>query len=181
MAELTGKLDEKLWSRIIWGASIAVPVVVGVLLTPDLIPKIELSFGEHLSLVNALINTTVSILLIMGFIFIRTKRIKLHRTAMISAFSLSALFLVVYVLNHLTNGSKPYCDEGLVPAVVYYVILISHIGLSVFIIPLASFSILRALNGTFERHKKLARITFPFWLYVAVTGPLVYLFNSPCG
>lgn len=181
MEEAVEKLNERLWSRIIWGASIAVPIVVGVLLTPNLIPKITLSFGEHLSLVNALINSTVSLLLIAGFVAIRMKNIKLHRTFMISAFSLSAVFLVVYVLNHLANGSKPYCDEGLVSAGLYYFVLISHIGLSVTIIPLASFSILRAVNEKFERHKKLTRITFPLWLYVAITGPLVYVFNSPCG
>jgi len=175
------KLNDKFYVPLIWGVSILVPVVVGILLTPGLIPPIELGFNPYLlSKINALINSTVSILLMLGVIFIRNRKIQLHRTMMIGAFALSAVFLVLYVLYHLSVGHTPYCGDGLVPANIYYFFLITHIALSVTIIPLASFSIYRALNMRYEKHKKLAKITFPLWLYVAVTGVLVYMFISPC-
>ncbi len=179
--EQTYKLNDKLYVPLIWAVSILVPVVVGVLLTPGLIPPIQLGFNPYLlSKINAFINSGVSILLILGVVFIKSKRIQLHRTMMISAFALSTVFLVLYVLYHLSVGHTPYCDEGLVPKATYYIFLISHIILSVTIIPLASFSIYRALNGQYDRHRKIAKITFPLWLYVAITGVLVYVFISPC-
>lgn len=174
-------MNDRIYIPLIWTFSIVVPVAVGILLTPGLLPPISLGFDATiLPKVNATINSIVSVLLILGFIFIRQKKITLHRTMMLSAFTLSAIFLITYVLYHLASGHVVYCEEGLVPKPVYYVVLISHILLSVTIIPLASFSIYRALSEKFDKHRKLARITFPLWLYVSVTGVLVYLFIAPC-
>jgi len=175
------KLNDKVFVPLIWAVSILVPVVVGILLTPGLIPPLDMGFDPLiLPQINATINSIVSGLLILGFGLIRAGKIALHRAAMLSAFGFSAFFLITYVLYHLSVGHTPYCSEGLVPRSVYYFTLLSHILLSVTIIPLASFSIYRAWQGTIERHRKLARITFPLWLYVSVTGVLVYFFIAPC-
>ncbi|MEL7531302.1 MAG: DUF420 domain-containing protein [Bacteroidota bacterium] len=99
---------------------------------------------------------------------------------MLSAFSLSAFFLISYVLYHLAVGHVKYCDDGLVPATLYYVILISHIGLSAAIVPLATFSVYRGLSERYDKHRKIAKITFPIWLYVSITGVLVYFLVAPC-
>ena len=103
-----------------------------------------------------------------------------HRRFMLAAFGLSAIFLLSYVLYHLSVGSQPYCDDNLAPKWLYFFVLFTHIPLSAFIVPLASFSIFRALSEQYDRHKKLARITFPLWLYVSVTGVLVVVMNSGC-
>lgn len=171
----------KKYVRIIWLVSLIVPVVVGVLLTPGLIPPLQLGFDPLiLPKLNASINSSVSVLLIVGYILIRSGKRDLHRLAMLSAFGLSALFLVSYVLYHLSVGHTPYCEAGLVSKPLYLIVLVSHILLSVSIIPLASFSIFRAWQGEFSNHKKIARITLPLWLYVSITGVLVYLFIAPC-
>ena len=165
----------------IWVVSIAIPVAVGILLTPGLIPPVSLGFDALLlPKLNAAINSTVALLLIVGFVLVRMKRYEWHRRAMLSAFGLSAVFLISYVLYHLSVGHTVYCEDGMVSKQAYYFTLISHILLSVFIIPLASFSIFRGLSGKYDRHRKIARITLPLWLYVSITGVLVYLFMSPC-
>ena len=170
----------KTWVRVIWGISIVVPVAVAVLLNPRF-PQIELGFDTLiLPKINAFINSGVSILLIAGLYFIKQRKLELHRACMLSAFGLSAIFLVSYVLYHLSTGHTSYCEAGPVPAPVYYFVLITHILLSVFIVPLATFSIYRALTERLIEHRKLAKITFPLWLYVSVTGVLVYVLISPC-
>lgn len=186
MAEVQGRLNDKKYVPWIWAVSIIVPVVVGILLNPrmeEMLPAFSPSLvdmARKLPYVNATINSLVSLCLVLGIAFIKQRKRRKHQVMMVSAFALSALFLVTYVTYHIVVGHVPYCEGNLVPSVVYYAVLISHILLSVTIIPLASFSIYRALNGTFERHKKLARITFPLWLYVSVTGVVVVIFNSPC-
>lgn len=185
MSAEAGKLNAKKIVPWIWVASIAVPLVVGVLLNPKMEGLIPFSEGfvegaRNLPYVNATINSLVSILLVVGFLFIKQKKRGQHQIAMISAFTLSAIFLLTYVTYHLAVGHVGHCEANLAPKWLYLTILISHIGLSVSIIPLASFSIFRALNETYDRHRKLARITFPLWLYVSVTGVLVMIMNSPC-
>lgn len=166
---------------LIWTVSIIVPIVVGILLKPGLIPTVDLGFNPYLlAKLNAIINSLVAVCLVIGLGLIRAKKIALHRAFMLTAFGLSAIFLVSYVLYHLSVGHTPYCDSGLIPKTPYLIILISHILLSVLIIPMASFSIYRAWHHQYEKHRKLAKVTFPLWLYVAVTGVLVYLFISPC-
>jgi len=181
MMETTQRLNDRVYIPLIWAFSIIVPIVVGVLLTPGLLPPLQLGFSPYLlPKLNAIINSAVSIFLVMGIVFIKQKKITAHRSMMVSAFVFSAVFLVSYVLYHLSVGHTAYCEAGLVSNTLYYIVLISHVVLSVTIIPLASFSIYRAVNGRFEKHKKLARITFPLWLYVSVTGVIVYLFIAPC-
>lgn len=181
MQESSLKYNPKLYIPLIWTFSIAVPLLVGILLNPRLGIHLDLGFDASvLSDLIAIINSTVAVLLMAGFYFIKQRNIKLHRASMLAAFGLSALFLVIYILYHLTVGHRVYCEAGMVPKAVYYFTLISHIGLSVFIIPLASFSIFRALSENYDKHRKLARITFPLWLYVSISGVLVYVFISPC-
>lgn len=167
-------------SRTIWIASVAVPLAVAVLLHPDF-PSVNLGFDTgFIPPLNATINGLVSLLLVVGLRLIRLRRQQQHRWAMLSAFGLSALFLVLYVVYHLTSGHTPYCAEGLVPRPVYLFTLISHIFFSAFIIPLAGFTILRAVTGQYSRHRRLARVAWPLWFYVSVSGVLVYVFNYPC-
>jgi putative membrane protein len=171
----------KKYKPLIWVFSIVVPLLVAILLSPSF-PKISLGdFNTYLfPKINATINSMVAIFLILGFFMIKTRKIKQHRFFMISAFVLSAIFLVSYVLYHISTPSTAHCDASPIGRVPYLIILISHIGLSVVIIPLSSFSIFHALSERFDKHRRLARITFPLWLYVAITGVLVYAFISPC-
>lgn len=175
------RFNDRLYVPLIWTVSVAVPLIVAVLLTPNLFPVPDLGFDPLLlPKFNAVLNSTVSVLLVAGFIFIRNRQIRLHRISMLGAYLCSALFLVSYVLYHLATEEARWCEASPVPKPLYLAILISHIVLSVSIVPLATFSIYRALSERYDRHKRLARITFPLWLYVAVTGVLVYLFISPC-
>ncbi|MCI4668647.1 MAG: DUF420 domain-containing protein [Bacteroidia bacterium] len=185
MSTVQAKFSDKRYERIIWVVSIVIPIVVGVLLNP----RVELiqnpsegltAFAKNLPYVNATINSLVSICLVIGFLMIKNGKRETHQKFMVGAFVLSALFLVSYVTYHVIIGHVPYCDGNLASKGLYYTILVSHIVLSVSIVPLASFSIYRAVNMTYERHKKLSRITFPLWLYVSVTGVIVVILNSPC-
>lgn len=185
MAIVEGKLNGKKIVPWIWVASIGVPLVVGVLVNPSMenlfdFPEPFVEMARNLPFVNATINSLVSILLVLGIVFIKNGKRKQHQIAMLSAFGLSALFLVTYITYHLSVGHVGHCDANLAPKWLYLTILISHIVLSGTIVPLASFSIFRALNETYDRHKKLARITFPLWLYVSVTGVIVVWLNSGC-
>lgn len=185
MSEVQARFSDKKYVRIIWAVSIVIPLAVGILLNPSihLIPNPPeglTTFARKLPYVNATINSLVSICLLIGFFLIKQGKRDLHQKFMVGAFVLSAIFLVSYVTYHLVIGHVPYCEGNLVSKSIYYPVLISHVVLSVSIVPLASFSIYRALNMTYERHKKLARITFPLWLYVSVTGVIVVIMNAPC-
>ncbi|TAE49711.1 MAG: DUF420 domain-containing protein [Bacteroidetes bacterium] len=180
MSELSN-IPSRNYTPYIWAVSIIIPVVVAILITPGLFPPPQLPFDTKiLPLINAFINSAVSVLLVTGYVLIRRKQQRLHRIAMLSAYILSALFLLVYVTYHLSAEETRWCELSPVPRGLYLALLVSHIVLSVSIVPLATFSIYHSLSGRYEKHKKLARITFPLWLYVAVTGVLVYLFISPC-
>lgn len=173
-------MNDRVYVPVIWGISIVVPLLVAILLNPSF-PQIDLGFDTSiLPRLNAIINSIVSVLLIVGYLMIRQGKIYQHRAAMLTAFGLSGLFLISYVLYHISTGHTAYCEAGPVAPAIYYFILISHIALSIFIVPLATFSIYRALSERFMKHKKLARITFPLWLYVSITGPLVFWMISPC-
>ena len=142
-------------------------------------PKADIGRSlDFLPLLNACINGTVSALLVIGFILIRQKKIQAHRVVMTSSIVLSVLFLLSYVLYHTTHESTAYGGEGLLRSV-YFFILISHIILAIVIVPLVLISFSRALVGQFERHRRIARITLPLWLYVSVTGVIVYLMIYP--
>lgn len=122
---------------------------------------------------NALLNGTSAALLTAGFLFIRRKRVAAHRACMLSAFGVSTLFLVSYVVYHAQAGSVPFHGKGWIRPV-YFTLLLSHIVLAAVIVPLALTTIWRAWSERFDRHRRIARWTLPIWLYVSVTGVLVY-------
>ena len=126
-----------------------------------------------LPLVNALLNTSATILLISGYVAIRRGNIRVHRALMLSAFAASVLFLVSYVIYHAQVGSRPFTGRGPIRTI-YFTILISHVVLAAVIPPLAGVTLWRALGGRFDRHVRIARWTLPLWLYVSVTGIIVY-------
>ena len=129
---------------------------------------------HDLPAVNATLNGISGILLAIGYILIRTRRIELHRKVMISAFITSSLFLVCYVVYHAQVGSVRFTRQGFVRPL-YYTILITHVTLAATVVPLAIITLTRGLKGRFVQHKRIARWTFPIWLYVSVTGVLVYV------
>jgi putative membrane protein len=129
---------------------------------------------SDLPLVNASLNGVATVLLIVGYLCIRRRRITAHRTAMVAAFATSVLFLVSYLIYHAHAGSRPFPGQGPI-RVVYFLILISHIVLAATIPPLAGITLWRAYRRRFDRHRKIARWTLPLWLYVSVTGIVVYL------
>jgi uncharacterized membrane protein YozB (DUF420 family) len=123
--------------------------------------------------VNAVLNASAALAMVLGFVAIRNRRIRIHRACMLTAVGLSALFLCSYVVYHAQVGSRPYAGEGPLRAV-YFAILLTHTVLAIAILPLVSTTLYRALRSQFVRHARLARLTFPIWLYVSVTGVVVY-------
>ena len=128
---------------------------------------------SDLPLVNASLNGLATVLLLVGYACIRRQRIAAHRAAMVSAFAASVLFLISYLVYHAHAGSKPFPGQGTV-RVVYFTILITHIVLAATIPPLAGVTLWRAYKRRFDRHMRIARWTLPLWLYVSVTGIVVY-------
>ena len=132
---------------------------------------------SYLPLFHAILNGITAVLLFFGFILIKNKKSKLHKLCMISAFVLSSVFLVSYVFSKLVldHATTKYLGEYVIT---YRFILISHILLSIPVLPLALFSMYRGLTGEFEKHKNIVKWTFPVWMYVAITGVMVYLFMA---
>ena len=159
----------------IWVVSIVIPVVVAFLFTVR-IPNVEpLSF---LPPIYATINGITAIILIIALVAIKNKKRKLHEGLMKVAIGLSLAFLLMYVAYHMTSDTTPYGGEGTI-RYVYFFILISHIVLSIGIIPMVLITYVRAVLNEIVEHKKIARYTFPIWLYIAVTGVIIYLMISP--
>jgi len=152
--------------------SVALPVAVLILFQV----KIEGYDTRVLPRIYAVINAVTALLLVVAVVLIRQGKRKAHERVMLLNLVLSALFLVMYVVYHITSDPAQYGGNY---RSLYLFILVTHIGLSVIITPLVLFTLSRALSGEFDRHKKLARYTFPAWLYVAVTGVIVYLMISP--
>lgn len=123
---------------------------------------------------NATLNGIAAVLLVIGYVLIRRGRYAQHQVCMLAAFTTSALFLVSYLVYHAQVGSRPFPGRGPI-RVVYFTILISHVTLAAVILPLALMTLSRGLRGRFDRHVPIARWTLPLWLYVSVTGVLVYL------
>ena len=132
-----------------------------------------MSIGD-LPAVNATLNAVAATLLVVGYVEIRRGRIRQHRRAMLAAFGTSALFLLSYVVYHANAGSRPFTGQGPVRTV-YFAILATHVVLAAAILPLALVTLSRALAERFDRHVPIARWTLPIWLYVSVTGVIVYL------
>jgi len=158
---------------VIGGVSLAVVLVVGYLLLGHKPQPGAGALVASLPLLNACLNATSAALLSAGWLFIRRKRVTAHKTCMVSALVVSILFLVSYVSYHSLAASRPFAGVGWI-RLVYYPLLLSHIVLAAVIVPLALTTVYRALQGNFARHVRIARWTLPIWLYVSVTGVLVY-------
>jgi putative membrane protein len=185
------KKNEKTARILIWSVSIIVFVAIAALSGIKL--NVHLSFDPHVfATFNAIVNSLVAILLIAGLISVKKRNYILHKKIMIAAIILSVLFLISYVCHHLLSGETRFGDlnhDGLVSPdekvlagsarYVYYAVLITHIPLAGIILPFILFTAYRSLSGDYQKHKKLARITWPVWLYVAISGVVVYLLISP--
>ncbi len=141
--------------------------------------EVELGFDKHLfAKANAIINSTVSALLIVGLIVVKNRRYLLHKRIMVTAIILSCLFLISYICHHLFTGETKYGGTGSL-RYIYFFILGTHILLAAIILPFVLFTAYRGLTGEYARHRKISKITWPIWLYVSITGVLVYLMISP--
>jgi putative membrane protein len=156
--------------------SIAVLILVGVMRRVKIDLGVDFSF---LPPIHALLNTGAAIALIVALLRIKRKDIQGHRNAIFAAMIFSALFLVCYVLYHFTTEETKYCGEGTMKTV-YFIILFSHIILAGLSLPFILITFSRGISYNVESHKKIARIVYPIWLYVAVTGPICYLMLKPC-
>lgn len=175
MTEITNTAPAKSpYHKLIIALSVILPLAVAALFRIK-IPGYDFSF---LPPIYATINGLTAVLLVLAVIAIKNGKRRQHEILMKICIGLSALFLVMYVLYHMTSDSTAYGGEGALK-IIYYFILISHILLSVIVVPFVLFTFSRALSGNFERHRALAKFTFPIWLYVAVTGVIVYLMISP--
>jgi putative membrane protein len=156
-------------------------VVFLVIVALGRLPKldVELGFDPHLfARVNAVINSLVAILLIAAYRAVRKKRYEQHKKLMFAAMYLSIAFLVSYIAHHLLSGDTKFGGEGTI-RYIYFTLLITHIFLAAVILPFILFTAYRGLTGEYEKHRKLSKYTWPLWLYVAISGPLVYLMISP--
>jgi len=172
------KKNDNLAYSIIGTLSVVVFAVV-VLLGRFKLVGTNLGFSPHyFATANAFINSAVTILLVLGLFFIKQKKYTAHKNTMLFAMVLSTLFLVSYILHHLLTLDTHYGGDGF-KKYIYYFILITHIPLAAIVLPFILLSTYRGLTGEYEQHKKIVRITFPLWLYVSITGVLVYLFVYP--
>lgn len=175
-------MNDRLISRIITGVSIFVLLVVVILQSKvlnifpdkDSIPQ----WVFFLPKLNAIINGTCSVLLLLSLYFIKRKDISTHKKLNITTFILSSLFLVSYIIFHATGIKTTYGGTGAIKTI-YYFILITHIILAAIVLPLVLFSFQKGLQMQVEKHRKLVRWSYPIWLYVTVTGVVVYLMISP--
>ncbi|WP_340065107.1 DUF420 domain-containing protein [Ascidiimonas aurantiaca] len=179
MTTNTASNVEKKYKKWIVILSIAIPLAVAALFGIKLKDYgIDVEPLSFLPPVYASINALTAVILVAAVIAIKKGNQKLHENLMKVCIALSVSFLVMYVAYHMTSDSTPYGGEGIL-RYVYFFILISHIILSIAIIPLVLITYVRALAKRFDRHKKIAKVTFPIWLYVAVTGVIVYIMISP--
>ena len=176
---------------LIWTVSIIVFVAVVILSKVKLL--LDLPFNVHVfATINAVINSMVAILLVAGLVTAKSKNYAVHKKIMLSAIVLSVLFLVSYICHHLLAGETKYGDlnhDGVLSVsetamaggtrIFYYILLLTHIPLAAIILPFILFTAYRALTGEYEKHRKLVRITWPVWFFVAVSGVVVYLMISP--
>ena len=171
-------MTESIYKKAIIAISLAVPALVVVLFyvsPPDIDLGIDLNFFPKF---HAALNATATLLLLSGYYFIRNKQITLHKTMMWSAFAVSTVFLLSYVTYHALSVPTQYGGQGVIKFV-YYFILATHIVLAAGVLPFILFTFFRALTGDYVKHKKIAKLTLPVWLYVTITGVLVYLMLSP--
>lgn len=171
--------NDKFYIPLIVALSVIIPLAVaGLMFLPN---DLRISFGNanlrSLPFFHAVLNGSTAVLLMVGFVWIKNKKIALHRIAMMSAFILSAIFLVSYVISKIVNPKHTGYEGDY--GFIYYFILFSHIVLSIPVLPLAMLAIYRGVTGEFQKHIKIVKWTFPIWMYVAITGVLVYIFMMP--
>lgn len=170
---------EKKYNKWIVVLSIVIPVAVAMLFRVNLRKMgFDVEPLTFLPPIYATINGITAILLVTALWAVKNKKITLHERLMKMAIGCSVLFLLMYIAYHMTSDSTTFGGEGVI-RYVYYFILVTHIILSIVIIPFVLVTYVRALAKRFDKHKKIARITFPIWLYVAVTGVIVYIMISP--
>ena len=165
------KKDYGIWIKIV---SVAIPVVVAILFGV----RVDYDLPVFLPPIYATINAITALLLVLALVAIKAKKIQIHQRLMQSCIVLSLVFLVMYIAYHMTTDPTPFGGEGYMQTL-YFFILISHIILSIALIPLVLISYVRAFQKEFPAHKKISKITFPIWLYVASTGVIVYLMIAP--
>ena len=168
---MQGKNKYGIWIKII---SIAIPVVVAILFGV----RVDYELPIFLPPIYSSLNALTALLLVLALAAIKSKKIKLHQRLMQTCIALSLVFLVMYIAYHMTTDPTPFGGDGFTKSM-YFFILISHIILSIVLIPLVLISYVRAFQEEFPAHKKISKVTFPIWLYVAVTGVIVYLMISP--
>ncbi|WP_439879934.1 DUF420 domain-containing protein [Pontibacter sp. MBLB2868] len=175
-AQLTSSNDKKVLT-VIALLSVAIPVVVAILF---FLPKSGESNVDvsYLPALHAILNSLTAIALLVGYYNIRKGNIKGHRASMLTAFGLSSIFLVSYVTYHFLGDRTVFGGDGALKYI-YYFILLTHIVLAIAIVPLVLLSVYFGITNQLVRHRRISKWTFPIWLYVAVTGVLVYLLISP--
>ena len=191
-------MNQKKYNKIITAVSVLIPLVVALLLflkwdADKLVFDLRAPNSEPITLIENLpiakplkslppiyssTNAVTALILVFAYNAIRRKKVKLHESLMKVSIALSLSFLVMYIAYHITTDPTPFGGSGLIKYT-YYFILISHILFSIILIPLVLISYVRAFQKAFPSHKKIARITFPIWLYVTVTGVIVYLMIAP--
>jgi len=177
METLESPVREKRANRVINILAAVIPLAVAVLL--GIRQKVDLGdWTTSLPHINAVINSVTSVLLLMGLYFIRQKNIVAHKQTMLTAFAFGSVFLVSYVLYHLTNESTPFGGQGWVRPV-YYFLLVSHIVLSVVVVWFVLRAVYFALTNQILKHKQTVRWAYPIWLYVSITGVIVYFLIRP--
>ena len=176
MSESVNQHQIKKLNRIAWVITIIVWLTIGAMRRVKFDPGIDLSFLAGL---NALFNTGVTLALLSAFFFIRQGKIEQHRRSIYVAMILSAGFLLSYVGYHFTTEEISFCKEGLTKNT-YYFILFSHIVLAGLSLPFILLTFIKGYAGDYKNHRRMAKWVFPIWLYVAVTGPVIYLMLLPC-
>jgi putative membrane protein len=175
---MEGTIDKaKNYNRLIYIVGTVLAIAVGVIY---ITPKIDMSdtWMDYLPAVNATINGTVSLLLVLGLVFVKQGKIEAHKKTMMASILMSALFLLSYVTYHITHESTVFGGEGTI-RYIYLFILLTHILFAMIIAPLVLITFTRALSERFDKHRKIARITWPLWFYVSITGVIVYIMISP--
>jgi putative membrane protein len=169
--------NEKKYDGLIKTLAIVIPLLVALLFGI----RVKLDFGTWTKILphlNAVLNSLTSLLLIVGYFFIKSKNIRMHRMTMLGAFGLGSVFLVSYVIYHMTNKSPSFDGAGMI-RIIYFTLLITHIVLAAVVVPFVLYAVYYALSNQIEKHKKTVKWTLPIWLYVSVTGVIVYLMISP--
>ncbi len=169
--------EERKANRIINALAVIIPVAVAIML--GIRQKFDFgSWTDYLPHLNALLNSITALLLLLGLYFIKQKDVAAHRVIMLSAFTLGSVFLVSYILYHITHESTPFGGKGWVRPV-YYFLLISHIVLSIVVVWFVLRAVYFAVSGQIARHKATVKWAYPIWLYVSITGVVVYFMIAP--